>query len=773
MDARGTLKKNYWVFALLLIFIAALYIRCIPGTKLVYPQLLEIDTHYFLRMGEYIVEHGTLPEHDSVAGWGTIPGGPNRNEYELVALWTFPVFYFILRPFMPDITMYWVGVWVPAFLGALHVLFMYFLGKELFNDRRIGLLSAAFLAFAPGILYRTSAGWMEKEAIVGVWMVIGFYFFVKSFKEKDIRKDASWKHVIFHPFSLIDKVKLDDEKIRAIKTIAYGVVSGVFFALYAGTSGQIRISLLLMGGAVMLALILNRYSKTLLYAHLSTFVSYFVLSRAFAVSPRITDVDTVMNAAVVGFLLVRYGAERFKLVEKKYMPFLVPSMVLIVILATGVAAYVSPDVGIWVADKIERLSNPLTIGVIPSTVAESQSLGYFLQDSLSNFGTGYAVNVFQWPQFVLYFSGIYLAFLGIAFMCYEFVFKKRNFEHIFAAVMFIGTLVLAIGAARLAFQFAFPFAIAAGYFLIRGGGYVLNASRKALKEKGYRYLKVTGGVFIGLVLLTNFASAWVMANNVGTPMTDDFYQAMIWLRDNTPEDAVLLEWWDYGWWYQYIAEKITLVDGGYHDQRPTQDIAKFYTEPLSEDSGPYSSLNFLKNYTVDYVMVSSDLIPKFGAMSKIANWGEKIDVLPTLSLSNNYQEGDKMLLEYGGGEQTIIVAYSIGSEGNETFVQNMTAIVKTSQGQAYIGKIGVGNQILTSDKPNAIPGLLYFAGNAVIYVPEAVEDCVFVRLYLFDGTGMENYFEKVYDKLGIKIYKVKYDNFPANISGYYIDAIDR
>jgi len=768
MDFRGSSKKNYWVFALLAIFLVSWYIRCIPGTKLTYPQLLEIDTHYFLRLGEYIIQNGTLPVHDSIASWGTIPGGPNRNQAELVALWTYPMFYFALHPLMQDITMYWIGVWIPAFLGALQVLLMYFLGKELFNSRKIGLLSAAFLGSASGILYRVSAGFMEKEPIVGIWTIIGLYFFVMSFKEREIKKDVSWKYVALHPFSVFDRLKLNEERLIAIKTVAYGIASGFSFTLLAGTSGQVNISMLLVAAFVGVSLLLNRYSKNLLYSHLSTFISYLLMSRIFSYSPSLTDIGNVSNYVIIGMLLVRYAVERFGIVEKKHVRYVVPSIVLACVLATAIISYVDTDAGIWVTTNLQRIDTPLTMGVIPSTVAESQSVGEFLPRSLSDFGTGYAVNVFQWPSFMLFFSAMIFSVLGIALMAYEFVFKQRKLEYILIIVFYLSTINLAMDAARLAFQFVFPFAIAAAYFLVRGGSYLLEGSKKIAKGQGYRYVKITGGILVGVAVFANFASAWVMANNINTPMTDDFYQAMIWLKDNTPKDAILLEWWDYGWWYQYVAQKITLVDGGYHDQKPTQDIAKFYTEPLSDEK-----LNFLKNYSVTYVMVSSDLIPKFGAMSKIANWGAKVDVLPVFSLVKNYQEGDKMLLEYDLGGQTVLVAYSVSGEGNATQLKNITAVIKMPQGQAYIRDIGIGNQIIRTDKPNAIPGMVYFAGNAVIYIPDAVEGCTFVRLYLFDGAGMENYFEKVYDQLGIKIYKVKYENFPANITGQYVNMADR
>jgi dolichyl-diphosphooligosaccharide--protein glycosyltransferase len=762
------LKKNYWVFLLILIFLSAFYLRSIPGTKLEYPRLQAIDPYFFFRMGEYIIEHGSPPAADGFAAWGTIPGGPDRTSDFPVTIWTYPMFYFILNPLL-GISWYWVGVWIPAFFGALQVFLVYFLAKELFNSKKIGLLSAAFLAFVPGILYRVSAGFIEKEPVGGILMVLGFYFLVKSFKEKEIEREISWKYVLFHPLSMLHRTSLEEERLKTIKTVAYGIISGFLFALMAGATGIVKIALLMIGGFVIVSLLLNRYPRVLFYSHISMFISFYLISRVFGgISPTFPSVEVVVNIVVIGFLVARFLVERFQMVKEEYLPYVVPVFLVVGLFVLGIASYVYVDLGEWVGGNIARVSNPLTIGVIPSTVAESQTAGGFLRNTLSTFGTEYVVRAFQWPAFIVYLSAIYFSALGVVLMCYEFVFKRRDLEHILVVVMFVSGMILAMGAMRLSFVFAFPVSITAGYFLIRGGKYLLEGSRKFLKDKGYQYLKITGGIFIGLVVFTNFASGWIMANGINSSLTNEWYEAMVWLKNNTPEDAVLLEWWDFGWWYHYIAKKITLVDGGYHNRKPTQDIAVFYTSPLSEDG-----LNFLKKYEVDYVMVSPDLISKFGAMSKIANWGAKVDVLPVFNLKNSYQEGDKTLLEYSGGGQTILVAYSVTGEGDTANMQNITALIKTPQGQAYVRDVGIGNQVIRNDKPNSIPGMVYFAGNAVIYVPEAAEDCVFVRLYLFDGFGMENYFEKVYDKRGMKIYKVRYDNFPENINGDYIDMEDR
>ena len=61
-------------------------------------------------------------------------------------------------------------------------------------------------------------------------------------------------------------------------------------------------------------------------------------------------------------------------------------------------------------------------------------------------------------------------------------------------------------------------------------------------------------------------------NNEGLPITilnsgtqfnistNDWSDAMQWLRENTSEDAVIASWWDYGYWISTLAERKTLAD---------------------------------------------------------------------------------------------------------------------------------------------------------------------------------------------------------------------
>lgn len=48
----------------------------------------------------------------------------------------------------------------------------------------------------------------------------------------------------------------------------------------------------------------------------------------------------------------------------------------------------------------------------------------------------------------------------------------------------------------------------------------------------------------------------------GTPvMVDDYREAYWWLRDNTPEDARVMAWWDYGYQITGIGNRTTIADG--------------------------------------------------------------------------------------------------------------------------------------------------------------------------------------------------------------------
>ena len=42
--------------------------------------------------------------------------------------------------------------------------------------------------------------------------------------------------------------------------------------------------------------------------------------------------------------------------------------------------------------------------------------------------------------------------------------------------------------------------------------------------------------------------------------SDDWNEAMLWIKQNTPENAIIASWWDYGYWITTLSERTTIVD---------------------------------------------------------------------------------------------------------------------------------------------------------------------------------------------------------------------
>lgn len=68
----------------------------------------------------------------------------------------------------------------PVIYGVLTVLLLYFLAKEIFKNKWIGLISSFFLATSPWHIHLTRASFESSFSVF--WIVLGMWFLVKSFK---------------------------------------------------------------------------------------------------------------------------------------------------------------------------------------------------------------------------------------------------------------------------------------------------------------------------------------------------------------------------------------------------------------------------------------------------------------------------------------------------------------------------------------------------------------------------------------------------------------
>ena len=80
-------------------------------------------------------------------------------------------------------------------------------------------------------------------------------------------------------------------------------------------------------------------------------------------------------------------------------------------------------------------------------------------------------------------------------------------------------------------------------------------------------------------------------------VTSDWLESLEWIKNNTPEDAVIASWWDYGYWISTMGERASVAD---NFTVSTNIIANIARTLLSSPDDAWNSLNEME---ADYVLV--------------------------------------------------------------------------------------------------------------------------------------------------------------------------
>ncbi|EPA05197.1 STT3 domain-containing protein, partial [Candidatus Nitrosarchaeum limnium] len=79
--------------------------------------------------------------------------------------------------------------------------------------------------------------------------------------------------------------------------------------------------------------------------------------------------------------------------------------------------------------------------------------------------------------------------------------------------------------------------------------------------------------------------------------TDDWLETMEWIKNNTPKDAVVASWWDYGYWISTLGERATIADNSTLSTAIIHQLAKMLM------SSPEKGWKVLMDMQADYVVV--------------------------------------------------------------------------------------------------------------------------------------------------------------------------
>ncbi len=753
---------SYWhIILLVLIVWIAFWTRSFPAST---GELQALDPFYLYSVSEYIVTHNfQMPEFDPMRYYpfGVVPAEVNNigSVYIPAVIYVLMGFFGLSMPYLH------FAIIFPALMGALAVLFMFFVGRELFRSNVAGLFSAFFLAITPAFITRTSAGFFEKEPTGAPFMMLSIYLFIRAYRQ------GSWKCGILSGISL------------ALGSMSWGGISYVYliFMLFGGVL-LLAYSLLVTADYMFSGLekVVSEFEDYLGYRLLVSYGLMILVSIAvqsfFPNTMGILHNMVLPNIMIIAIIAGRFFAERYRLLSEDSQRYFIPGALLFGVLFVLFGSMFSDRLAGMIDSFLGYVS--FQKSVVGTTVAE-QAPGNWGQ-IINTLGVGFSRNMLPFLGSVSgWFSLWVFMWLGLFAMAYEFI-MTRNWLLLLPVMWLVSAVMGVFYFVRLIFMLGPPAALMAAFFFYWAGQRFRNRFQKTRVWYG---LAIPAAVIVALTIAVNIANAYVYSQGLGPSIcfqrggepcvtieengtlklnpNEPWYQAFEYLKNETPKDAVILSWWDFGYWFEVRAKRAAMADGGnlggIYGERDYH-IADWYTSPASEWDGKNKTLlywfPYLKgNEPPMYILMDYTLPGKYGAISKIASRGENVVGYLQFSRTGIRPSDNRTIYEFAYGPYNIWIPFSDDGTritGSPIFLVSQNGKYYSKQ---YINDVCTNNGIIRIGQNSPeMPGCVAITGLGVFYVPPEAENTVFNYLMFMDGKGLP--VKKVFDNTLIKIYKI-------------------
>jgi dolichyl-diphosphooligosaccharide--protein glycosyltransferase len=567
------------------------------------PRLSDPDAWHYYRYVKWILEDGKLPEKDPLQYY---PEGGNPSSDNIVHSYLIAYTYKLIEPIgMP--LMEYLMLFPAIFGGGLAAVALFFATRELFGSKT-GFLAALFYAFMPLSLFRVYAGTIDKEVVYGIFVFTSLYLFLKSSKR--------------------------GITLSKPRTLILPILSGLFFALaYASWRGGAYIILVISTSALIYYFFkrdVNLMKALLIMSLVAPLTMHLIQPNIYTFSYFLPNLNIAFPLAVS--FLPLFSLTLSEAIRERYgrEVHFVKILALVIIAAAGVMALLGKGglllsyfFNAWGLLFLERGAQE---DIYMATVAESQP------SSFLGPGETLAKRIASGDFYV----NLRLMLLVIPFgiiLLLKLIREKKEYRYILVLVWVVSGFIAALQGKRLLFFLAPSAAVISAFVLhqvyrylrLREKSYfeTLKRARKGKKryaaESGLTNVRVayiSAAVIIFGVTLSSldFAVATMASRQSNLPLP--WYEALMWTKENTPEDAVIIFWWDYGYYFQAVAERRTVADGGGNVPRNIV-LANMFTSPEEE------ALKYIRRF-VDYervptyMLVSYEEFGKSGAINRIA-----------------------------------------------------------------------------------------------------------------------------------------------------------
>jgi len=483
-------------------------------------ELSEFDPFFNYRATQFMVENG-LPaylEWNDDLSWH--PYGRDISATSQVMLHTTTTMLY--QTFGIGSSLYDFTIWFPVVISSLTTIIIFVVVRTI-GGTTAGLFASLFFAISPIIIMRGSIGWFKSEPLGLFYALLAIYL-------------------------LLSAIKSDKGKVSLAKIVG----GGILLAFGLASWGGVQFFILPIGLFFLALPFLRKDNKFIIWTSV-IFTSVFFLVTGLFERTGFAFISNLSGFFLIGCTVFLVACIIIRRISKAQLR---NGLVLLGGAIIAGIAIVSSGVINLGSFRYLNAANPFLITTD------------MLTDSVSEHAT-------TTIDISFYFLSILMVFAGIgAWLLFQ---KKVN--HSLKIKGEMAAFALIIGFLGIYFSSAFVrlevFGSISVIILSSIGVSILIS--KILKGEHKPTSVVTKISFLAIIVAllvvpmaypernwsnSNAANPVTILNS-GTSFnisTNDWTEAMQWLKENTPEDAVIAAWWDYGYWISTLSERKTLSD---------------------------------------------------------------------------------------------------------------------------------------------------------------------------------------------------------------------
>ncbi|MGY5146784.1 MAG: STT3 domain-containing protein [Candidatus Nitrosopumilus sp. bin_7KS] len=529
-------------------------------------ELNEFDPYFNFRATEYIVENGFLDYFEWNDDLSWYPKGRDVSATSQVMLHTTAAITY--QMFAGSSSLYHFTILFPVIFGSLTAVVIFALVRVI-GGTTAGLFAAIFYSVSIPILIRGTIGWFKSEPLGLFYGLLGLYLFLSGIKSKN-------------------------KKIVICKIIGGGVFLGFGLASWGGLQFFI-----IPIGILILILPFVRKDHNFLIWTIPLFVISLLSITSLFERPGLGFVFGMGGLSLIiptGFMIGLIVIQKIKQ-EHQTRNGLILLFTLIILGSSFLIVNESGSYLSLPSFRYLNAINPLLTTTEP------------LVDSVSEHATTTISQSFLFHSILMIFAG-----LAVWLIIKNIQTKNSNFIN---NDMISFSLILGISGAYIGSTFVRleVFTSIAVIVLASLGLSVLikeffkNSSKSKKPIHKILQLPFVAGIIILLLIpmiypsgsepssISNMSPTILNGGSHFQIATNDWLDALEWIKNNTPKDAVIASWWDYGYWIQTMGERASLADNSTVHTNVIENIAKLL---LDNPDSSWSTLNQLES---DYILI--------------------------------------------------------------------------------------------------------------------------------------------------------------------------